>query len=473
MQTTKVYHHSHSPFQLLTSYTNPQAKQNPRSSSPSRAGLSVRTDGSNGPAKTFAEVARRTNAPSPLSRPMTPDHGARNLHPSSPPAGPTPLQSQAFQNSPAVAAMAALSEKDNKKSGKSRLRRAFSFGGSTELDKPAREVEEAKERAQARRDQFSNELDEEQAAIARQQEAAGLGESIYSGQAGFVGSTDNLSISSTASSASMMLRKMGKGMKKGGRSIKGLFRPKSAIGVAPPDGPLGAGVGEISRVTVEAEREKVNVNIDPRDQHGGGTGFPKLERNSVDAVRASVGDERPQPSQLNGLQDTRKSIVGGDTDRAEVLASVKRSILKRSNTGSPNGSPTLRPVDSAAFTQQNSTSFERGASPVPSGNSDGQRNGQVREIASAMNGDYFSKIPKVGTQSTRSLPGTPKSTSSRNISFSPRLIFHDVWSASDYDRRGDIATCNRLTPMLAQQIKEELNTFKMVSFHVIHPKVFR
>ena len=35
-------------------------------------------------------------------------------------------------------------------------------------------------------------------------------------------------------------------------------------------------------VTVEAEREKVNVNLNPHDQAGGGTGFPKLERNSID-----------------------------------------------------------------------------------------------------------------------------------------------------------------------------------------------
>jgi len=49
----------------------------------------------------------------------------------------------------------------------------------------------------------------------------------------------------------------------------------------------------------------------------------------------------------------------------------------------------------------------------------------------------------------------------RNISFSPRLQFHDTWPSAEYDRRGEIATCNRLTPMLAQQIKEELNTFKM------------
>jgi len=59
------------------------------------------------------------------------------------------------------------------------------------------------------------------------------------------------------------------------------------------------------------------------------------------------------------------------------------------------------------------------------------------------------------------LPSTPHG-SKGNITFSPRIQFHDAWSPQDYDRRGDIATCNRLTPMLAQQIKEELNSFKMV-----------
>lgn len=66
-------------------------------------------------------------------------------------------------------------------------------------------------------------------------------------------------------------------------------------------------------------------------------------------------------------------------------------------------------------------------------------------------------------QDTRSAPGTPQGTLKRNATFSPRLIFHDTWPPQEYDRRGEIATCNRLTPLLAQQIKEELNTFKMVS----------
>jgi hypothetical protein len=71
-----------------------------------------------------------------------------------------------------------------------------------------------------------------------------------------------------------------------------------------------------------------------------------------------------------------------------------------------------------------------------------------------------------GTMDSRSLPGTPRSiaaVAAKNISFSPRIQFHDTWPSGEYDRRGEIATCNRLTPTLAQAIKEELNTFKMVS----------
>lgn len=74
--------------------------------------------------------------------------------------------------------------------------------------------------------------------------------------------------------------------------------------------------------------------------------------------------------------------------------------------------------------------------------------------------DYFMSALRL-RQDTKSPPGTP--SAKRNATFSPRIIFYDTWPSQEYDRRGEIATCNRLTPMLAQQIKEELNTFKMVS----------
>ena len=51
--------------------------------------------------------------------------------------------------------------------------------------------------------------------------------------------------------------------------------------------------------------------------------------------------------------------------------------------------------------------------------------------------------------------------SKRTVTFSSRIIVYDTFNRVDYDRRAELATCNRLTPMLAQQIKEELNNFKM------------
>lgn len=207
---------------------------------------------------------------------------------------------------------------------KSRLRRAFSFGSAAELRRAT-----AENNMSRRKEKTPDEIEAEHEAIAAKQEAAGIGAGIYSGQ-GFSGSTDNVSISSTASSASIMLRKMGRGVKKGTRSLKGLFRPKSVVGVPTADAALTPpGLAEVSLVTVEAERDKVNVNADAHDQPDGGTGFPKLERNSLDAAVASrdpPGSSSDKGPAVDSI--SRKSIVGGDKERAEVLAAVRKGILK-------------------------------------------------------------------------------------------------------------------------------------------------
>jgi len=247
------------------------------------------------------------------------------------------LTTIAFPESSAAQQLAALNKKEGKKEGKSsRLRRAFSFGSAAELRRASAENNLnnnlSAERAKLRKERYHDEREAEQAAIAQKQEAAGLGEGIYSGQGHFfTGSTDNLSISSTASSASVMIRKMGKGMKKSTRSLVGLFRPKSAVGVPAADAALPEpSLAQVSMVTVEAEREKVNVNVDPHDQAGGGTGFPRLERNSLDAVSVAVEDPgRTDDRRSSEHAQPRRSIVGGEKERAEVLAAVKKGILKR------------------------------------------------------------------------------------------------------------------------------------------------
>lgn len=415
------------------------------------------------PPRGASDPNKRMAAPSPLSR-QTSDQGGPA--PVNPPASKhrsyASVTRAGIHTPPSAAAqhLAAVSDRDLNKGMKSRLRRAFSFGSAQELRK-AEGTPAAPQQTQGQQGQQGqrpeDELDPEQLEIARRQEAAGIGANIYSGQGGFTGSTDNISISSTASSASMMLRKMGKGAKKSARSIKGLFRPKSVIGVPAADGPVNSQHGsplqpsmaQVSMVTVEAERQKVNVNVELDDKSGGATGFPKLERNSVDAIHSTSA--RPSAEGSDSL--TRRSIVGSDKDRAEVLAAVKKGILKRSGTSSPTGSPDIRPTDNVPHV------LDSPVSSMPSTPKDGStRSASFRDN---INGDYFSQARIASMTNTRSMPATP--TGGKGITFSPRIQFHDAWSASDYDRRGDIATCNRLTPILAQQIKEELNTFKMVS----------
>lgn len=223
-----------------------------------------------------------------------------------------------------------------KKGMKNRLRRAFSFGSAAELRKVSAvnnmRGEEAAERARLRQERFREEQNAEQLRVVRRQEEAGLGEGIYSGQGNFfTGSTDNISVSSTASSASIMIRKMGKGMKKSTRSLVGLFRPKSVVGVPAASGPVTAqaSTGQVSMVTVEAERERENigVNADARDQTGGGTDFPKLEGNLPETCKSGEASTVRRGSNADDADTTKKSLVAGDKERAEILA--RKGILKR------------------------------------------------------------------------------------------------------------------------------------------------
>ena len=54
----------------------------------------------------------------------------------------------------------------------------------------------------------------------------------------------------------------------------------------------------------------------------------------------------------------------------------------------------------------------------------------------------------------------------KRLTFATNLSVYDTFSAAMYDRRSEPATWSRLTPALAQQIKEELNSYKMEEMEV-------
>ncbi|KAI1755408.1 hypothetical protein F4782DRAFT_404140 [Xylaria castorea] len=416
------------------------------------------------PRGSSADVGKRVLSPSPLSNPVTMASGtpsndaARAAVPS--PTKPPALSQAPKADSPAAQHLAAINEKGARsKSKTSRLRRAFSFGSAAELRKVTGQdigVESAtiKHDEPSRLQKAPNPDDlyeEEQARIAQKQEEGGIGSSIYSGTKLFSGSTDNLSISSTASSASIMLRKMGRGVKKGGRSLVGLFRPKSMIGSPTEElTALEASQATVSMVTVEAERDRVNVTTNAELTHTTGTGFPHLERNSIDATK------NPDSLDTSSENSTaRKSIIGNEKERAEVLATIRKA---RSNSPTPpaRGPEGKAPAFELPMIPNVSDSPNSSAPSTPNDDVSQKRNDSV----AIGNEDYFMSAMRL-RQDTKSAPATPQAGQKRNATFSPRIVFHDTWPSGEYDRRGEIATCNRLTPMLAQQIKEELNSFKM------------
>ncbi|KAI5465564.1 hypothetical protein BGZ63DRAFT_348782 [Mariannaea sp. PMI_226] len=404
------------------------------------------------PRGSSSDATKRTTNPSPLSRPATMATDVADSSSSqSAPTGTT-----ANLETPAARQLAAINQKGRKgKSKTSRLRRAFSFGSAADFKKAAEpETTDKTEPTKLHKEPTEEEAyDVEQARIAEQQEASGLGHSIYGGRF-FGGSTDNLSISSTASSASIMIRKMGRGVKKSTRSLVGLFRPKSVIGVPPADGPVPeASQAAVSMITVEAETQRVNVTAEPQTTDN----FPRLERNSIDA---NLGIDVPERLGSSGTDNSnsRKSIVGGDRERAEVLAAVRKGILKRPGSSSPSTRPAdVSPELDLPSVPAINDSPNSSAPSTPNDEAQGHRRTGSIAIGSE---DYFMTALRL-RQDTKSAPNTPQGSVKRNATFSPRIIFYDTWPSQEYDRRGEVATCNRLTPMLAQQIKEELNSFKM------------
>ena len=72
-----------------------------------------------------------------------------------------------------------------------------------------------------------------------------------------------------------------------------------------------------------------------------------------------------------------------------------------------------------------------------------------------------------------SIPSSPPTlahrsatTPAKRLAFANNLSVYDTFPSSVYDRRSEPATWSRLTPALAQRIKEELNSFKMEEMEV-------
>lgn len=105
--------------------------------------------------------------------------------------------------------------------------------------------------------------------------------------------------------------------------------------------------------------------------------------------------------------------------------------------------------------------------PVPRSSSPG--NGSINSSGhSVFNLPFNSSAPVLSTFASHNNATVPirHKGSQKKLAFATNLSIYDTFSAAVYDRRSEPATCNRLTPALAQRIKEELNSYKMEEMEV-------
>ena len=177
--------------------------------------------------------------------------------------------------------------------------------------------------------------------------------------------------------------------------------------------------------------------------------FTRTRSNSYDSAPAS--NELPplshippsDPAQIDGLQHKHHGSSSGH---------------------SPQNSGTFLPplsFDSNGLTidspKHESSASERAHSPTT-----------ATEKASLFNHPN-SSAPALSTMFSANPPTLAHRSATapaKRLAFAANLSVYDTFPANVYDRRSEPATWSRLTPALAQRIKEELNSYKMEEMEV-------
>ncbi|BFZ57772.1 bud neck involved protein [Savitreella phatthalungensis] len=294
-------------------------------------------------------------------------------------------------------------------------------------------------------------------------------------------SQDDVSISSTASSASIMLRKMSAQLSKRTARLGGLFSGSNSITSQDRQSHIAA-TRQVSLVVAERSEPVTHSGFahlradslsDLRHLRGqsdasvassksssqrkpletsslasanvddhGGIAFPRLSEEQTSERRPSMHLERPLPSDLR--RESKDARWTSRFRRAQPVEPVHLAAGRRSEAVLVDRSP------------YRGKGILRAAKTAP--------------VICDFKVDFSSEVDLTlvfEENAPESSDADQKETiGSGRLSFNPRVTIHDTYDLGEYDRRGDVATCNRLTPLLAQQIKEELNSYKMDEMEV-------
>ncbi|KAG1064296.1 hypothetical protein G6F42_027033 [Rhizopus arrhizus] len=156
-------------------------------------------------------------------------------------------------------------------------------------------------------------------------------------------------------------------------------------------------------------------------------------------------------------------LIPVDTTFSASPSSSTKSKVRSSSSSSY--STTSFP--SPSFMATNTSLPASPNSSISSRHNQHQRRSRPPPFAAAAAAAEQLPSPAASTVSTTTCSSNTDSSiatnsSKKSLSFNPVIKLHETFSAQEYDRRCDTsATCQKLTPVLALKIKEELNNFKL------------
>lgn len=143
----------------------------------------------------------------------------------------------------------------------------------------------------------------------------------------------------------------------------------------------------------------------------------------------------------------------GDTDDYSDFSSEDKENISNNNPKIPLSQPSKR------FGSSNSNNVSSALTPprsfkhnkMPSFSDNSNLSSPI-SVSSVSSRRGYTSRPPINPRFIKDL--------GNEVRFSSRIILYDTYSCDEYDRHPDTGTCNQLTPMLAQQIREELNELK-------------
>ncbi|RCK60867.1 hypothetical protein Cantr_08316 [Candida viswanathii] len=212
----------------------------------------------------------------------------------------------------------------------------------------------------------------------------------------------------------------------------------------------------------------INFNDDSSSSVGGGFGTSSDdEYESEEDHIALAAHNREAGIQANGrkvsplIPPQAASTVNNHSPLVPPATAQSPATSVRSSVFSPRQLPKKSLTPPEAHQQPlPPKKFSHNKIPSISDQSSINSGGSPRSFTSMISKKWGNK--KSPVSSPRPAPPPPQIVLkiANGVRFSSRIILYDTYNEEEYDRHPDTATCNQLTPMLAQQIKEELNTFK-------------